>query len=153
MSDHRIDRFEPLIGGWSVAMVPLGEERPEPLPDVGARTTWEWMGDRAFLLQRWSVPIGGVPDGLAVIGWDAGREAYLQHYFDDRGVARVYEADLVDGVLTLARAEADFSPLDFAQRFTGRLTDDGGRIDGTWEIAPDGQPWAKDFDLVYTRLA
>ena len=65
-----------------------GEERPDPLPDVGARTTWEWMGDSGLLLQRWTIPIEGPPDDTAVIGWNAERETFLQHYFDDRPVER-----------------------------------------------------------------
>lgn len=46
----------------------------------------------------------------------------------------------------------DFSPLDFAQRFTGTFSKDGGRIDGTWEIAHDKRTWEKDFDLNYHRI-
>ena len=80
MSAHpENDRFEPLIGEWSLAMVPVGGERPDPLPDVGARTSFSWMGDGAFVVQRWSIPMEGSPSGLAVIGWNADRGACLQH--------------------------------------------------------------------------
>jgi hypothetical protein len=50
-----------------------------------------------------------------------------------------------------SRTAPAFSPLPFAQRFTGRFSDDGMRIDGRWELARDGEDWAHDFDLVYTR--
>jgi hypothetical protein len=152
-SRERNVRLEPLVGEWSLAMVMPGDELPSPAPDVGARVTFEWMGDKAFLLERWTVPIPEAPDGLAVIGWDEGRGTFLQHYFDERGVARVYEMSFEDGVWRLERLKPDFSPYDFAQRFTGRLTGDGSRIDGTWEIAEDKVTWAKDFDLIYTRLS
>ncbi len=122
------------------------------LPDVDARVTFEWRGDRAFVLERWTVPVPEAPDGLAVIRWDEGRGTFLQHYFDERNVARVYEMGLEDGVWTLERTKPDFSPLDFSQRFTGRFGEDGDRIDGTWEIAHDHETWEKDFDLVYTRV-
>ena len=145
--------LEPLIGAWSLAMVMPGDELPSPVPDVGARATFEWMGDKAFLLERWTVPIPEAPDGLAIIGWDEGRGTFLQHYFDERGVARVYEMRFGDGLWRLERMKPDFSPYDFSQRFTGRLTEDGSRIDGTWEIAEDKVTWAKDFDLIYTRLS
>ena len=145
--------LEPLIGAWSLAMVMPGDELPSPVPDFGARATFEWMGDKAFVLERWTVPIPEAPDGLAVIGWDEGRGTFLQHYFDERGVARVYEMSFEGGVWRLERLKPDFSPYDFAQRFTGRLTGDGSRIDGTWEIAEDKVTWAKDFDLIYTRLS
>ena len=146
-------RLEPLIGVWSLAMVMPGQERAEELPDVGARVTFEWMGDRAFVLERWTVPIPAAPDGLAVIGWDEGRGTFLQHYFDERGVARVYEMSFDDGIWRLERTKEDFSPFTFSQRFTGTLTADGARIDGTWEIAHDHRTWEKDFDLIYTRVS
>jgi hypothetical protein len=141
----------PLVGEWSLAMVMPGDERPDPLPDVGARTAWEWLGDSDLLLQRWSIPVDGAPDGLAVIGWDEGRGSFLQHYFDERTVARVYELRLDSGRLTLERTRPDFSPLHFSQRYVGTVTED--RIDGAWFMAEDHETWAKDFDLVYTRLA
>jgi hypothetical protein len=145
-------RLEPLVGEWSLAMVMPGKDRPDPLPDVGARVAFEWLGDGAFLLERWSVPIPEAPDGLAVIGWDEGRGTFLQHYFDTRGVARVYAMTFDGRVWTLERTSADFSPFDFSQRFRGTLNDDGKLIEGTWEIAEDKATWEKDFDLIYTRV-
>jgi hypothetical protein len=146
------ERLEPLIGEWSVAMVMPGQEVPAELPDVGARVSFEWMGDQGFVVERWTVPVPGAPDGLAVIGWDAGRGTFLQHYFDERAVARVYTMTLADGVWTLERTTADFAGCEFSQRFTGTFSADGTRIDGTWEIAHDHVTWQKDFDLVYTRI-
>ena len=145
-------RLEPLIGEWSLAMVMPGEDTPAQPPDVGARVTFEWMGDKAFVLERWTVPIPEAPNGLAIIGWDQGRGTFLQHYFDERAVARVYEMSFEDGVWTLERTEGDFSAFDFSQRFRGTFTADGNRIDGTWEIAEDHATWTKDFDLIYSRV-
>jgi hypothetical protein len=130
-----------------------GREKAEGPPDLGGRVTFEWMWDKAFVLERWTVPIPEAPDGLAVIGWDEGRGSFLQHYFDERGVARVYEMSFDDGVWKLERTTEDFSPFEFSQRFSGTLTDDGKRIEGTWEIAHDHKTWEKDFDLIYTRVS
>ena len=58
----------------------------------------------------------------------------LQHYFDSRGVARVYKMSVEEGVWKLWRDEPDFSPLDFSQRFTGTFSADGTTIAGRWEI-------------------
>ena len=144
--------LQPLIGEWSLAMIMPGEPRPEPLPDIGARATFEWMGDKAFVLERWTVPIPEAPNGLAILGWDEGRQTFLQHYFDERGVARVYEMAFDNGVWRLERCRLDFSPFAFSQRFIGTLSADGSCIDGTWEIAEDHQTWKKDFDLIYRRV-
>jgi hypothetical protein len=59
---------------------------------------------------------------------------------------------LEDGVWTLRREAPDFSPLDFAQRYTGTFSDDGKTIVGRWEIAHDGSTWEHDFDLTYVRV-
>jgi hypothetical protein len=145
--------LEPLIGEWSMAMMMPGQEVPVELPDIGARVSFEWMGEKAFVLERWRVPIPEAPDGLAVIGWDEGRGTFLQHYFDERGVARVYEMSFEAGIWKMQRTMPDFSPFVFSQRFTGTFSNDGLRIDGTWEIADDHKAWRKDFDLFYSRVS
>lgn len=141
-------RLAPLVGEWSVeALAPWAPS------DLRGRTAFEWMTGGTFLLQRWEVPVDEAPDGLAVIGPDPRRSGrYLQHYFDSRGVARVYEMSFDDDAWTLSRTSADFSPLDFSQRFTGTFADDGRTIRARWEISEDGSSWDVDFDLVYTRV-
>ena len=57
------ERLEPLIGEWSMAVVMPGEQRPAEPPDVGARVTFEWLGDKAFVIERWTVPVPEAPDG------------------------------------------------------------------------------------------
>ena len=103
------ERLEPLIGEWSMALVMPGEQIPYELPDIGARVTFEWMGAKAFVIERSTVPIPEAPDGLTVMGWDAGRGTFLQHYFDERGVARIYEMSFAGGVWKLERTKPDFS--------------------------------------------
>jgi hypothetical protein len=140
--------LEPLVGEWSVQALFQGA----PPSDLRGRTVFEWMTGGHFLVQRWEVPIDEAPDGLAVIGPDQDNNGYLQHYFDSRGVARVYAMSFDDGVWKLSRTTADFSPLDFSQRFTGTFGDNGRTIQGGWELCHDGSIWEHDFDLVYTRL-
>ena len=150
MSKHDgLERLKGLVGEWRLEMVPPGQAA---MPDVGARVSFEWMPGKLWLIERWTVPVPEAPDGIAVIGWDEGRGTLLQHYFDQRGVARVYEMSLEDQVWKLERTRADFAPFEFAQRFTGTLSGDGQRIDGTWEIAHDKRTWEKDFDLNYIRI-
>jgi hypothetical protein len=144
-----MDDLKILIGEWSLEMTMPGAA---PSGDVGARVTFEPLGEK-FLFERWSVPVPGAPDGLAVIGYDEGRGTLLQHYFDERGVARVYEMSLADGVWTLERTKPDFSPLDFTQRFTGTFSADRRTIAGRWEICNDGSTWEHDFDLTYRRVS
>jgi hypothetical protein len=141
-------RLAAFIGEWS-----LEADFPNAPPtDLRGRTVFEWMPGEQFLVQRWDVPSPVAPDGIAIIGFDSGRDTYLQHYFDSRGVARVYEMSFSDGVWKLRRESADFSPLDFSQRFTGTFSDDGRTIAGRWELSNDGASWEHDFNLTYTKV-
>lgn len=81
---HRDERFEGLevfVGEWRLeaSAFPLPPELADP-----ARTTFAWTLDGAFLLQQASIPVPEAPNGLCVIGLDAG-DGYTQHYFDSRG--------------------------------------------------------------------
>ena len=140
-------RLGAFVGTWEMEMV-----APWAPPAGGAKTSFEWMPGELMLVQRWEVPVPEAPDGLSVYGYDEGRGTLLQHYFDQRGVARVYEMTLEDGVWKLDRSKEDFSPLDFSQRFTGTFSQDGSRIEGAWEIAHDHETYEKDFDLIYTKV-
>lgn len=150
---ERSSRPDPLgffIGEWSME-ARFDESAPA---DGDARVLFEWLSGGSFLVQRWSVHIPEAPDGIAIIGTDPSNEdRYLQHYFDSRGVARVYRMTLDDNVWTLLRDEADFSPLDFRQRYIGNISGDGQTIAGRWEICHDGATWHRDFDLSYHRLS
>jgi hypothetical protein len=141
-----LDALEPLAGEWT--MVPKFEGMPPP--ETGAPVRFEWLPGNRFLIERWEVPVPEAPDGIAIIGADPEREGgYLQHYFDSRGVHRVYKMSFDGDVWRLWRDDPD----DFSQRFTGTLSPDGKTIEGAWEICHDGTTWEHDFDLVYTKEA
>jgi hypothetical protein len=141
-----IERLIPFIGTWTV------EAHFQGQPASGT-LVFEWGPGKAFVIQRWGAAPPGAPDALCVIGVDEARQAYRQHYFDSRGVARVYEMRFEDGEWGLIRTTADFTPLEFAQRFTARFSDDLSTIRGSWESSSDGTTWKHDFELIYTRAA
>ncbi len=128
------------VGVWQLTASLAPEDAPK------AETTFEWLSGGQFLIQRWQVDFPEAPDGIAVIGYDAEKATYLQHYFDSRGVARVYEMTFADGVWQLSRNGTDFS-----QRFVGTFSEDLATIAGRWEISYDGSTWEHDFDLTYLR--
>ena len=68
-------------------------------------------------------------------------------YFDSRGVSRVYQMSLSDGVWKMWREAPGFS-----QRFMGTWSSDGRTIRGRWEESGDGSHWEHDFDLTYTKV-
>ena len=141
--DPKLGALSALVGEWVLG---------DPSAPVG-RTSFSWLEGQRFLVQRWTVEIPGAPDGIAIIGIDATSGELVQHYFDSRGVARVYQMTLEDHVWTLWRSDPDF-----AQRFTGTISTDGSSIMGSWETAPpnaspDDASWTHDFDITYTKVA
>jgi hypothetical protein len=140
--------LEPLgvfVGEWSM----VTSFAPTPADAPRARTTFEWLPGHRFLIQRWEVEHPDAPDGIAIIGLDPDKPTLLQHYFDSRGVARVYEMTFADGVWKLQRLA---TVPDFSQRFTGTFDNERTTIVGRWDSSSDGSNWSPDFDVTYTRL-
>ena len=140
---ERLARLEVLVGEWALHA---------DIPGAAAgRATFEWALGGQFLVQRTEVPDSAVPDSVAVIRVDLESGALQQHYFDSRGVVRLYEMSLEGGVWRLQRDAPDFSPLPFHQRFIGKIT--GDAINGRWERSDTGEDWDLDFGLDYRRVA
>jgi len=97
-----IDQLAALIGTWRMDAV-FSDGRQGPPGDTGARTVFEHGPGAQFLIQRWQVPHPAAPDGIAIITVDQPRDGYLQHYFDDRGVVRLYQMTFAAGLWTLER--------------------------------------------------
>lgn len=163
-SHPALQRLDAFVGEWRMAAsFPTPESTGATAdskastgahPDVfGARTVFEWVLEGQFLAQRAEVPqTPAAPDVLAIIGVSPDGDDYRQHYFDSRGVVRIYSMTFSDGVWTLLRNSPDFSPLDFHQRFTGTFSDRDNTIKGAWESSNDGSSWHHDFALTYTRV-
>ncbi|MFG3259963.1 hypothetical protein [Streptomyces sp. NPDC048172] len=151
MADRRAEalaRLDVFIGDWTVEVrFPGTTAGDAPV----ARSRFEWTLDRQFLLQRTEIPVPEAPDGLMLIGADQETGAYTQHYYDSRGVARLYAMTFDGRTWTLKREAADFTPLDFHQRFTGTFDDAANTLTAAWETRQEGQDWQLDFDLVYRR--
>jgi hypothetical protein len=140
-----LQRLEPFVGAWTMeAPLALG---------VRGTATFEWSLGEQFLLHRSEIPVPGAPDALSIIALNAGGQAFTMHYFDSRGVVRLYAMTMSDGVWTLSREAPDFTPLPFHQRFTGTFSHAADAIDGRWETSADGVDWKLDFELAYTRSA
>jgi hypothetical protein len=148
-----LGRLDALVGEWKVHASIGGQ------PVGSGRTTFEWMEGGAFLVQRTDAdpPPRGTPTEwienrpepvTAIIGLDDSTERFCMLYADARGVFRVYQMSLKDGVWNVWR-----DAHGFYQRFTGTFSSDGKAIAGRWETSPDGSTWERDFDLTYTKVA
>ena len=144
-------QFEPLIGTWhGEGSIPI-----EPPMTITVEATLERMG--AWLILRSTSEISEVPDNVSVIGGAREGEPQPMHYFDARGVKRLFLMTLNGSTWAIWRAPGeDWNGPDgpgFNQRFIGELSPDGTRIDGRWErgMGDAGDQWELDFPLVYTR--
>jgi hypothetical protein len=132
-----------LVGEWTQQVTGHG--------DPTGTLTFEWALGNRCLLQRSTLP-APFPESLGVIEYDESQGEFRQHYFDSRGVTRLYRMRLVGSRWTLSRTEPDFSELSFAQRFVGTISDDGRSVDGRWEQSHDGgATWEHDFALLLER--
>lgn len=138
--DPELEGFDALVGAWdSTATHPS-----IPGVQVPGTANFEWLEGGHFLIGRSRNEHPDFPDSLQVIGADG--DSLVMHYFDSRGVERVYGTSLRDGVWRLWRDDSDF-----AQRFAGTFEDGGSTIAGLWEVAEDGGTWADDLAITYHR--
>jgi hypothetical protein len=132
--------LDALTGEWEF------EIEHEDFGRVGGRQSCEPLYGGPLLEIRSTVDKADFPDSLSVICPADDDGGFAMHYFDSRGVRRVYEMSLEDRVWRLFRESRD----PFPQRFIGTISDDGRTIAGAWERQDDGA-WVVDFEMTYRR--
>jgi hypothetical protein len=131
-----------LVGRWKMEMA----NGPHVKGTVRGEATFEWLDGGGYLVVRTTVDAPEFPNSVAVIGPREGSDEIVQHYFDTRGVARIYSMSLDAGEWRLWRDAPEFS-----QRCVLKL--EGDVMRGAWEMARDGTTFVKDFDITYTRVS
>ncbi|GAA4899948.1 hypothetical protein LX16_0665 [Stackebrandtia albiflava] len=137
MTHPMLTRLEPFIGRWNLSV--------PGMPATEAYTDFSWIEGGAFMRQESRVDAEGWPQGVLIIGADETTGEYTQCYSDSRGVHRIYRMTFDGREWRLWRDVPGF-----AQRFTGRFSDDGDTIEGGYELDTDGE-WRRDFEIVYRR--
>ena len=125
-----------LVGQWDVELI----FPSDPPGRVQEQAVFDWLEGGAFMIEHWG-------DSTWIIGPDEGTDTYSILYHDGRGVSRVYQMSLNDGVWKMCRNAPGFS-----QRFEGTFSDDNSIITARWETSSDGLTWEHDFDLTYTKV-
>lgn len=144
-----LDHVAPLVGEWEIE----GTHRLMPGVVIRGRATFEWLAGEVVLIWRTRYDHPDIPDSIAIVSCD--EEGDLRnpnggcavHYFDERGVTRLYTLDAEPGVWRFWRDAPGF-----AQRFTGRFSDDGNTITGMSELCQDGNTWMEDLPMTYRRV-
>jgi len=135
--------LKPLIGTWTTS----GHHPMVPGTTFHGRTTFDWHEGGAFVVMRSEIDEPEIPSGIAIFGNDDEAESLSMLYFDERAVARRYDAAIEARVLRWWRTTTKFS-----QRFTITIARDGATMDGVGEMSRDGGPWGPDLGLSYTRI-
>ena len=119
----------------------------------------EWLEGGHFLVIHTRNDHPDFPDAMSIIGFNhldrvpnpdevvlhPGQRMSM-HYFDSRGVTRVYEALVDEATWRLFR-----NAPGFAQTFVGEFADDGDTVLGQWQVCDDGATWRDDLRVVYRR--
>jgi hypothetical protein len=143
--------FDPLIGEWRVE----GEIPIEPPMRVSGAASIERLGKFIFFRSE-SDPVE-VPDSISIIGGAAEGEPQPMHYFDSRGVKRMFMTAIEGSTWKIWRAPGeDWNGPDgpgFNQRFIGEISADGTTIEARWErgMGDAGDDWEIDFPINYFR--
>lgn len=138
----KLEPFQALIGDWTMEMThPMVEDTV-----VRGRVTYEWLGGGRFLIQGAVNEHHDFPDSLCVIGVMESEDDLSMQYFDSRGVHRVYAIGFDGRELTLERDAPGF-----AQRGSGKLSDDGSTLSGVWQLNQDDQGYRDDLAFTYRR--
>jgi hypothetical protein len=136
----KLEPLAKLLGEWTSQST----HPASPGLVVAGRATATWLEGERFLLLRTQADHPEFPDALWVLGeTEAG---LVGHYFDSRGVHRIYRLGFDDGAWHMSRDEPGFN-----QRFTGTFEDRGDRIVGIWEVSPDGSKWERDLETTFVR--
>jgi hypothetical protein len=155
--DPTVRSLDRLVGTWTT------EATHPAMPGVVVHgtATIEWLEGEKFLITRSRTDHPDFPDAIAIIGLmgsdrvdeatravpAATNESRLRmHYFDSRGVFRIYETSIDDAEWRYWREAPGFS-----QRFTGTFADGGARIVGRSQLRRDDAHWDDDLAITYTR--
>jgi hypothetical protein len=121
----------------------------------------EWLEGERFLIHRSRTDHPDFPDAISIIGSTDrdrvdnapktdpaafGKAQLSMHYFDSRGVFRVFDVSIDDESWRISRDAPGFS-----QRFTGTFADGGKTIVGRWQLCRDDVHWADDLQITYRR--
>jgi hypothetical protein len=155
--DPTLEPLDRLVGTWTT------EATHPAVPGVVVHGTAivEWLEGERFLVHRARTDHPDFPDAISIIGLTerdridsatgatpaaAGKSQLRMHYFDSRGVSRVYEVSIDDASWQLWRDAPGFS-----QRFTGTSADGGDTIVGRWQLCRDDLHWDDDLEITYRR--
>jgi hypothetical protein len=142
--------WDELLGEWlENGEMDLGDR----VLTITGRATIERLGE--FVVLRSTVQPPEFPDSISIIGHGEPDTPSPMHYFDERGVERLFLTTLDAHRWTIWSGDNRWreSP-GFYQRYVGTISPGRDRITGAWErgLGDDGDRWEVDFRLDFERI-
>jgi len=123
---------------------------------ITGSSTFEWLAGERFVIYRSHYEHPDIPDALSIIGDTDGLH---MHYFDSRGVYRLFELTTIDDGWAIAMGResptGSFAPGDkpFSQRLTFRFDDADQTMSGKGQLSHDDVKWDDDLEITYLRIS
>lgn len=151
--DQSLKSLQRLVGSWTT------EATHPSVPGVVVHGTVrvEWLDGERFLIHHARSDHPDFPDSTSIIGFmgtdrvdnDPATDhasGMRMHYYDSRGVFRVYDASFDAESWRLRRDSSGFM-----QQFTGTFDRSGDTISGLWRLSRDDVHWDDDLAITYRR--
>jgi len=145
-----LEQLAVLDGRWKI------EAMHQAFPGTVIRGEAVFETVRSGVLMTWHSHYDhpDIPDAVTILSGDETGDlrnpggGCAMHYYDERGVTRLFSLDAEPGVWRYWRNAPGFS-----QRFTGRFSLDGTTIQGVVELCRDGSTWEQDLAITYRRTS
>jgi hypothetical protein len=133
-----------LVGAWTTEAT----HPAFPGTTVGGAAEVEWLEGERFLIFRARNDHPDFPDSISILG---DTDGLRWHYFDSRGVHRIYELRVTDAGWEISRDAAGTDESAFSQRLTLTFEDGDNRMEGRSAISYDNETWQDDLQITYRR--
>jgi hypothetical protein len=141
-----------LVGHWTTEAT-----HPEmPGTVISGSSHFEWLEGERFLIFRSHYDHPDIPDAISIIG---DTDGFHMHYFDSRGVHRLFELTMSDDGWAVAMGR--HSPADsfassdapFSQRLTYTFEHEDQTMSGRGQLSFDDVNWDDDLEITYRRTS
>jgi len=139
-----------LVGDWTT------EATHPQMPGVviTGSSTFEWLDGDRFLIFRSHYEHPEFPDAVSIMG---DTDGFHMHYFDSRGVYRLFELTMLSDGWWIATGRnspsGSFATPDapFSQRMTYGFERGDQAMSGKGELSYDDVHWNDDMEIMYRR--
>jgi hypothetical protein len=128
-----------LVGEWTTEAT----HPAVPGTVVHGTASVEWLEGERFLILRSRSDHPDFPDSISIIG---DTDGLRMHYFDSRGIHRIYELTVTNDGWEIARDAPEFS-----QRLWVTFADEDNTMIGKSKLSEDDETWNDDLEITYSR--